>query len=76
MSLTGHPPHRPVRAELPHTVPASGNDDQTADWARNVYTLAEAATHFNCLSRSAASRTPISPRDTFLPELCVPVVGG
>jgi len=44
MPLTGYPPHRPVRAELPHTVPASGNDGQTADWARDVCILAEAAT--------------------------------
>jgi len=44
MPLTGHPPHRPVRAELPHTVPALGNDGQNADWARDVYILVEVTT--------------------------------
>ena len=34
MPLTRHPPHRSVRAVLPHTAPASGDDGETARWAR------------------------------------------
>ncbi len=30
MALSGHPPHRSVRAELPHTAPTLDIDDQTA----------------------------------------------
>ncbi len=31
MPVTEHPPHRSVRAELPHTAPASGHDAKRSD---------------------------------------------
>ena len=32
MRVTPHPPHRSVREELPHTAPASGNDDKASEY--------------------------------------------
>ena len=36
MPVTQHPLHRSVRAELPHTAPALGHDDQASDMLRPV----------------------------------------
>ena len=36
MALSGHPPHRSVRAELPHTAPTLDEDEQTARWDRDA----------------------------------------
>lgn len=36
MPVTQHPLHRSVRAELPHTAPALGYDDQTLVGVRVV----------------------------------------
>ncbi len=64
------PPHRYVRAELPHTAPALGHDaTRTAKMAHP-----SAPTVGTRRLRRAASRTPSRPIDT-RPRLCVRCVG-
>ena len=45
MPVTQHPLHRSVRAELPHTAPALGRDDQTCHALRATHLARVAARH-------------------------------
>ena len=84
MPVTQHPLHRSVRAELPHTAPASGSDDQTLAWIGvayfgmgkpMLYQSVHAFPRDGALAATAQRASPQSGHFTLESHEALPVIG-